>query len=333
MHPALRWFIVGAGSSILFAVAICAIVALDLGDPKTPMVGNRRELVDRAAEGRGIYRFVVLGDTQKGLASFDVLLAKAMEENPAFLVHSGDLVSHNDEGHYRLARHHIAKGSLQIPMLITAGNHDIKGGTERFERDFGPTTLDFGRAPAAFIVLNTAFGEPPDAAAFEGLLKKYEGRRTMIFTHVPPFEPKVDVFTPAVGWEEFLRLCDQYKVAYVFSGHVHRYVRHMQGETVFIANGIGGDRESWQFDEQAVATMVEVTDQFVRDHPIRVPPVIDWKIELQHLAVGHVTEAYRSLWFVCWPATVGLIALVAWAAVKGGRKKAEIVPAPVGPEK
>jgi len=318
MPRPICWTILGAGGLILAILLVCGLVAAG-GAPDVPMAGNREPLIAQASGvDKEPFRFAVLGDTQKGLANFDRLVAKVAEERPAFFVHTGDLVSHNDVGHYTLAKRHLAKASLIVPLLITAGNHDIKGGTERFTGHFGPVEWNFTRQQAAFLSVDDAMGQAP-GPELEATLKRYENKRIFIFMHVPPFDARQGHWAPKPEFADFLRMVRQYRVAYVFCGHAHGYLRHDIDGTVFIANGVGGDSDSWQYDPKVMATVVEVMPEFSRDHPVEVAPVISLWSEFEHFAVGHVAEAYRGWALVCWPLTAALAGLVAWAG-RGLRK-------------
>ncbi len=311
MPPALRWSLVGAGSLLIATTLVCLIVAANVGDPKVPMAGNRQPCIDQAIEGRGPYTFAVIGDSPNAVASFDRIMQKVMAERPAFIIHTGNLVRENDDGHYRLAFRGLSKAALQIPMFVVPGRHETKGGTGVFEKTLGPATFAFGRAPVSLIALPDNDGSTPDPIALEAALRPLEGRKICLFTHTPPFDPLQPQFTPRPGWEQFLQLCRQYQVAYVFSGRSPRYARHQFDLTAFIAEG-----EADAPDHKMTVTIVEATKDYVREHPLSIETTTDWTESVVHFSVGHVAQAFRSLPLLWWPATAALAALVGWLAFK-----------------
>ena len=78
------------------------------------------------------------------------------------------------------------------------------------------------------------------------------------------------------------------KVKYVLSGHVHAYVRRPVGSAVVIANGVGGDYDSWQHDQKVHATILEVDGTSIGDRPLVLEPAHGLRENFEHLAVAHV---------------------------------------------
>ena len=106
------WIAAGLGVLVLALLGICGIVNLILGSvPMPDLVGNGKANIPLVASGEGPFKIGVLGDTQKGLASLARILEVLKEEDVDFIIHTGDLVSRNDEGHYRLAALTLARVS------------------------------------------------------------------------------------------------------------------------------------------------------------------------------------------------------------------------------
>ena len=104
--------------------------------------------------------------------------------------------------------------------------------------------------------------------------------------HVPPFDARGEVvpeYRPFLAWLERTP-----RVKYVLSGHVHAYVRRSVGTAVVIANGVGGDYDSWQHDQKVHATILEVDGTSVVDRPIVLDPAHGLRENLEHLAVAHL---------------------------------------------
>ena len=150
----------------------------------------------------------------------------------------------------------------------------------------------------------------PDLASVDALLKKSAGRPILVFMHVPPFDPAKNM--PKPEYESFLRMIRTHPVRYVFSGHAHGYSRVEDGGIVFISNGVGGDSDSWQFDQKAYLTIVEADTKAIKDRSIVIEPVIGIRANIEHLAIGHVGElVLRRIWGI--PALLLLIVLLVLA--------------------
>lgn len=318
-----RSFVLAAGS-LLFALALCAVAVLAAGDPRPRRLGNHQDNLVEISSGVAPYRVAVLGDTQKGIASFGRLMEKLAEEKPAFYVHTGDLVSHNDDGHWLLARLAVGRAAPDAPFLVAAGNHDVKGGDWRFAKHIGPSEISFGRGGVGFVFLDNASGPPRDLRRLEIAIEmaRVQHDRLVLFMHVPPFRTGTDRLEAAPGWEEFLELCRGSRVRYVVCGHAHGYTRFESGGIVWIANGIGGDSESWQADERVMATVLEVgADGEIRDRPVEVPRPFSPVIELEHFAIGHAVEPWRRRPIWAWGLTGALAGLWGWAVVRLPRRR------------
>ena len=135
------WVGVAIGALGAAFLALCGIVGLAAGAPRMPF---------RAwAPPAGPYRVAVLGDTQKGLSNLVRLMDALKREEPSLYLHTGDLVSDNDEPHYRLAAHVLSRSGGPHPFLVAPGNHDVKGDPSRFERWIGSDVARQNVAPKA----------------------------------------------------------------------------------------------------------------------------------------------------------------------------------------
>src|SRR5437763_148075 len=104
MKRQAAWIVAVAGLLALSADAACALVNMALGhQPMPSFAGNRHRSSRGIDELQGKYRVGVLGDAQKGLANFANIIRAVKAEGVDFMIQTGDLVSTNDEGHYRLA--------------------------------------------------------------------------------------------------------------------------------------------------------------------------------------------------------------------------------------
>jgi hypothetical protein len=137
--------------------------------------------------------------------------------------------------------------------------------------------------------------------------------------HVPPNDTTKTTLTPKSTYNCFLEMIRKYPVRYVFSGHAHGYSRIEDGGIVFISNGVGGDSDSWQFDQKAYLTIVEADSKSIKDHSIVIEPVIGIRANIEHLAIGHVGQIMlRTTWGI--PALLLLI-FILFLVLKGLRRK------------
>jgi predicted phosphodiesterase len=307
------------GAFALAAAALCGILHLALDDPPVPGAGE----IPAVHETR--YRVAVLGDSQKGLRNLANLLREIRKEDVRFVLHTGDLVADNDDGHYRLAALALRRGNLGVPFLAVPGNHDVKGGDERFRRRLGPPERAFVAGRAAFVLLDNALGAPPDPARIERTLAALPPHEAAVLAfHIPPFDAQGNVlpgYEPFLGW---LRRAP--RVRYVLSGHVHDYVRREVGPAVLIANGVGGDYESWQLRQKVYATILEVDGGRISDRTLELPPEHGLVENFEHLALGHVAEAFRRRPPACWAATalVAFLTGLSWGIWRPGDRSARI---------
>jgi hypothetical protein len=250
----------------------------------------------------------VLGDAQKGVGNLANVLGAVAEANADLILHTGDLVASNDEGHYRLAASIFRRSSLRVPTVVAPGNHDIKGDPARFERRLGPLDLSFRRGKVSFLIVNNAFGNPPDLAMLEArVVQVPPGDAVVLAMHVPPFDVKGN---PIPAFDPFVRWLEKSRVRYLLCGQLHDYLRRTIGSTVVISNGVGGDYGSWQFNQKVCITILDVEGTTITDRLVELPPTHGIGANFEHLALGHVGEAYRARPWLCWPATAALAAIV-----------------------
>ncbi len=316
------------GGLVLAFILLCGAVICARG-------GHPMPRPDLPADPGSRFRVAVLGDAQKGLQNFANLLALAKRERPALYLHTGDLVSTNDEGHYRLAALYLRRAGLEAPLHVVPGNHDVKGGRERFERELGPAERSFRTGPLFVVTVDNSSGRPPDLARLEARLSEAPpGTAVLLAMHVPPFNLKGEV---QPGYEPFLEWLARSPARYLLSGHIHGYLRREVGRTVVIANGVGGDYDTWNHRQDAVLTILDVDGDRVTDRAIVIPPEIGVVENLEHFAIGHVAQAYRARPFWCWTGTALLASLVVSAfryarrRTPGPRAGEPAGPDPAGP--
>lgn len=299
----LQWAGAVGGSVILVLMALMCV----------------RECVDNASWNYAFtaepenarFRVGVLGDAQKGLANLRNITAAVLHERVSLLLQTGDLVSNNDQGHYRLARRYLLTGGVDGMPYVAPGNHDLKGGPERFRALCGDLEKSFTRRDIAFVLINNAFGNPvPDPKHVEERIAAAGPHKAVVLAmHQPPFDVQGN---PIPGYEAFLAWLEKSKVAYLVCGHVHTYMKKQVGETIVIINGVGGDYDKWQLDQKVYATILDIDGAKITDRKIELEPVHEVWENVEHLAIGHVAEAYRQKPILCWLATAVLAGAVGW---------------------
>jgi hypothetical protein len=300
------WGTAVLGTLLLVFLGACGIVNLAMGSARWPMPPPAPEVPGAA------FRVAVLGDVQKGLGNLANVLGAVAEAKAGLILQTGDLVSSNDEGHYRLVSAVFHRSGLRAPMAVAPGNHDIKGDPSRFTRWVGPLESSFRRGQISFIVVNNAFGNPPDPARLETLVARAPaGDAVVLAMHVPPVDEKGGV---RPGFEPFAEWLEKSRVRYLLSGHVHGCVRRKIGSTALIANGVGGDYESWQLGQKVCLTILDVDGASITDRGVELAPEHGIVANFEHLAVGHVGESWRARPWLGWTVAAALAALVGVAA-------------------
>ena len=179
-----------------------------------------------------------------------VEVINAMEQQPDFVVASGDLTNQGDVQSYELVRDILAP--LRAPLVMALGNHDKRAG---FNAVFAPGLADapyFHDAPQGDLHVVTLDSSVPgkvagalDAAQFdflEAALKRHGDLPKLLIIHHPP---RID--PEALAWgsldqDSTNRLAEMLRgqnIAGILSGHVHvNQVSHWHGIPVVVSKGL-----------------------------------------------------------------------------------------------
>ena len=297
----LLWAGVVLGTLLL--VCLAALLYVDLRERTTDLSIPEIPQFDELRIG-------VLGDAQKGLANLRNITRAVLKENVSLLLQTGDLVSSNDDGHYRLARLYLRRGGSELIPCVVPGNHDVKGGVERFIDSFGPLEKSFVVRGVAVVVLDNASGTPPDPKHVEEqIVKAGRHQAVLLAMHQPPFDAQG---AARPEYAAFLAWLEKSGVAYLLCGHVHGYIKKKVGETTVLINGVGGDYDKWQLDQRVYATILDVDGSRITDRRIEIEPVHEVWENIEHLAIGHVAEGYRRKPVLCWMGTLLLAGGLGW---------------------
>ena len=253
----LKWLLV-----ILIAVnlySLIPIISFYLKRP--PQVKMLNELVTEKlkADKDPYFSFIVVSDTGSGMFLNEAATLKMVrsinredrfKKIPIdFVINVGDVTFRGRPSHYE--NYLKIKEMLKFPVIDAIGNHDddFDGNEENgklFEKYCGAREFSFTDRNSYFIVLDNKDGQFTEEQFrwLEGELKKAQSQKhTFIFMHKPPFNPLQQAWyrIETNPWSHrFLKLCDQYKVDMVFSGHenVSRVVKF--GSVTYLVCGGGG---------------------------------------------------------------------------------------------
>jgi Icc-related predicted phosphoesterase len=312
------WAALVPGGLVLLLELLCGLLWLTRGQPPA---------LPRGPLPTGpAFKVAVLGDIQKGLANFAQMLELVGQEHADFILQTGDLVAENDPGHYRLVKLAVERSGTRVPFLVTPGNHDLKGDPGQFEREIGPLELSFVAGEVAFILVQNAFGTPPDVRVLEKRIAAAGPHRAVVLAmHQPPFDLDGEArpeYAAFLGWLE------KSGVAYLLTGHVHSYFRKTVGSTVVVVNGVGGDFDSWQLDQKVYATLLDVDGARITDRHVERQPVHELVENLDHLALGHLPEGFRRHPVLCWGGNLLLAGGLGWALRRIFAKREPFGPLP-----
>ena len=210
-------------------------------------------------------------------------LVEAQARGCEFILHTGDLMDEPSAWMARAWK--VITSQVQVPIYVVPGNHDVynphlgdlkapwwaklavdSGLEARYRGWFGPTWYTFAWQGAHFVALDSLIinsGLPEEAAQWawlEEMLPDLAARQSQglfVFTHLPLFIRRPDERLDAAdfrnryllvappGRDRLLDLFRRYRVAAVFSGHLHVpwEVAHTWPEeftTRFISTGSSG---------------------------------------------------------------------------------------------
>lgn len=192
-----------------------------------------------APAGKTGFKFIYLGDAQKGFPQWGELLHAALEREPdtAFVLMAGDLVNKGNQREEWDALFHAAAGVFdRSPLVPAVGNHECQGGRPRLFCDLfalpdnGPAGLPPGRVyafeygAALVVVLDSNLDPARQARWLEGQLRRTQATWKFVAFHHPLYSsaPRRDNARLRRFWAPIF---DRYHVDLVLQGHDHAYLR------------------------------------------------------------------------------------------------------------
>jgi predicted phosphodiesterase len=232
--------------TVLFA-AVIVFTALVAGcRPTYRKTGGR---ASRAAASLSPFRFAVYGDTRNGHAMHRKLVALMLDQNPAFVLQTGDLVaSGRDDALWATYDEITAPLRAKVTIYPAHGNHDM-GGTGYKQRvpasikSVSKLYYSFDFQGCHFVSLDTESpynrGTPQFTWMEDDLKAAKNARHIFVFLHEAPYSvgPHGDTIGIQKAWCPLFR---QYRVAAVFCGHDHLYYRTIRDGIPYVVTGGGG---------------------------------------------------------------------------------------------
>src|SRR5665648_693 len=229
-------------------------------------------------DNAGEYKYIILGDNRDGYDTFGQIIEQVNGENPVFVIDNGDLVYSGKPNQYRLFDQMVSK--ISTTLCTVPGNHDIRGnGRSTYTLLYGPAYYSFDFADSHFVFLDSSPGWAEKQAIsgeqyiwLEKDLKKAQGKRIFVITHIPPQDPRSGVqineipnyvnevkndgnwleqklnnysisksmdhgFQDPQETEKFENLMSAYHVDTVYLSHIHSYLEYTKDDVRYLISG------------------------------------------------------------------------------------------------
>jgi 3',5'-cyclic AMP phosphodiesterase CpdA len=237
------------GAGTLFTLSGGVLTPIELADAADA----------RAPAGIGKPLFVQISDTHLGFnkdanpdvsatLSQTVDLVNAMAEQPALIVHTGDITHLSKASEFDLAQHLLSR-LRTTEMHTVPGEHDVTdpGGAEYFSR-FGQASgnrgyYSFDHAGVHFVALNNVMQFKPGGLATLGadqlawvsadLQARSASTPVVVFAHMPLW-----TLYERWGWgtadaDQLFAALHRFGSVTVLNGHIHQIVQKVEGNITF----------------------------------------------------------------------------------------------------
>jgi hypothetical protein len=201
------------------------------------------------------FQFALIGDSRDGEKVYVRLMGRALERNPHFLIHLGDMIPHPGEKEWR-AFFEISK-PIEVPFFPVVGNHEVfaTGRGEKFYREQfhlpgEKTYYDFRVGGILFVILDSEMGRgriiKEQLSWLEDILSSSKETFKLVFIHRPLFLP-IDSLKKGQAMDRYPlerdhlhRLFLKTGVNAVFEADDHRYDRMEKDHILYLITGGGG---------------------------------------------------------------------------------------------
>jgi len=235
----------------------------------------------QSSDSTGKYKYIILGDNRDGYDTFNNIIQQVNGKNPIFVIDNGDLVFSGKPNQYRLFDQMVSK--ISTTLCTTLGNHDIRGnGRDTYNMLYGPAYYSFDIEDSHFVFMDSSPGWSEKQAIsnqqytwLEKDLKKSQGKRIFVTTHIPPHDPRsgttpnkipnyINEVKNGDNWVEeklnnynetkdmehgfqdpqeaakFESLMSTYHVDTVYLSHIHSYLEYTKGGVRYLISGGAG---------------------------------------------------------------------------------------------
>jgi len=238
-------------SVFIFLIAVTVVTIATIGPLFVPKDTNwNHEQLLKLSNNQNEFSFIVFGDNQDSITTFNRLIDKINYENVQFVVDNGDLVAGGEQIEYTLFLEQIKQSNK--PFLTNIGNHDLmrNGSSSNYQKIFGHLYYSFNMGNSYFIMLDSSSGERLDPQQIEWLHNqlnkslKYHNR--FVFMHVPLFDPLGRPIEEGHSLRDVQQakmlnnLFDHYNITMLFCSHIHAYYNGTWGTTPYIITGGAG---------------------------------------------------------------------------------------------
>jgi predicted phosphodiesterase len=217
-----------------------------------PLDDDNAANLEKLKSNQGAYfSFIVFGDNHSGLIFNDAAAMKEIwhmnredrfQKIPVdFVMSVGDVSLDGKNSHF--TDYKKIQKLIKYPVIAAIGNHDDR---TNFEKFVGDNEFSFVNRNSYFIILDNEEGELKEYQfkwLEEELKKGQKYDHIFIAMHKPPFDPyQQDWYNMDNSpWAyRFRKMCGEYNVDMVFSGHKHMFKHEVFDGVDHIVTGGGG---------------------------------------------------------------------------------------------
>jgi acid phosphatase type 7 len=196
------------------------------------------------------FSFVVLGDSRSNLSLAENILGRALQENPLFVLHTGDIVATGTAPEYVQYQMKMVALANPVPVIPVPGNHESGplGNYAAFEKVYGGFQFSFDYGDCRFVGIRNdedSGASTDDLTYLRNELGKPGGKYRFVLMHVPPMYVTNLIASEdgrgfTVHQAEFKSLMQEMHVNIVFLGHIHGLEATLLDGVAYTITGGGG---------------------------------------------------------------------------------------------